>query len=218
MILGVYGASGLGREVLELARIINRTNLFWDDFIFIDDADISESVNGYDVYKYEQAKEKYGSNLEVVIGIGEPVIREKIFNKVRGDDISIPSLVHPDIHVPETTSIGEGVVIQYGCFISCNVTIEDNVFIQPQCNIGHDDVLKEGCMLAGFSNIGGIVSIGRYAYVGLSSAIKQTVSIGDYAIVGMGAIVHKDVPDEMIAMGNPARVMARNENKKVFGH
>ena len=218
MVLGIYGASGLGREVLELAEIVNRKKRRWEEFVFIDDAEINEPVNDCIVYKYDQAKEKYSNYLEIAMGIGEPAIRKSLFKRIADDGISTPTLIHPDVYIPKTTTIGQGVVIQYGCFISCNVKVEDYVFIQPQCNIGHDDVLKEGCMLAGFSNIGGIVTIGEYAYLGLSSAIKQTVKIGAFSIVGMGAIVQKDVSDEMIAMGNPARVIAKNEQRKVFDH
>ncbi len=217
-VLGIYGASGLGREVLELACIINQREHKWDKFIFIDDGDVPPVVNKTDVLKYDTARQGYGSSLEIVLGIGEPATREKLFSKIAKDDIAIPTLIHPDVYIPETTTIGKGVVIQYGCFISCNVMIADYVFIQPQCNIGHDDILNEGCMLAGFTNVGGIVHIGRYSYIGLSTAIKQTVNIGDHVIVGMGSMVHKDIPDETIAMGNPARVMANNENKRVFGH
>jgi len=42
------------------------------------------------------------------------------------------------------------------------------------------------------------------------------VKIGDSSIIGMGSVVYKDIPDEVIALGNPARVARKNEDKKVF--
>lgn len=217
-VLGIYGASGLGREVLELAKIINRKEDKWEKYIFIDDGDVPEVVSGCEVYKYGSAKEKFGNELQVAVGIGEPAIREKLFAKLKSDGIETPSLIHPDVYIPESTIVGQGVVIQFGCFISCDVTIKDYVFLQPQCNIGHDDVLDEGCMIAGFGNIGGIVTVGKWAYIGLSACVKQLVNIGEYSVVGMGSTVHKDIPEGMIAMGNPARPMAKNEEKRVFKH
>lgn len=218
MTLGIYGASGLGREILELADIINKRDHKWEEFIFIDDGEVPPVVSGKTVYKYDDAKQAFGTDLQIVIGVGEPAIREKLFRKVVSDGIQTPTLIHPDVYIPESSRIGRGVVIQYGCFISCDVSIGDYVFLQPQCNIGHDDVLEEGCMIAGFGNIGGIVHIGKWSYLGLSVAVKQTINIGDYSIIGMGAIVQKDIPSEMIAMGNPARAIMKNENKRVFGH
>ena len=214
-VLGIWGAGGLGREVLELAKIINGRDKRWDGFVFIVDGAAVSEVNGAKVIEYEDAKKKF-DGLEVIIGIGEPAVREEKFNLLKNDGIATPSLIHPDVHIPDTTKIGEGTVIQYGCFISSNITIGDNVFVQPQCNIGHDDELADGCIISGFGNLAGNVSIGKYTYIGLSVAVKERVNIGNYSIVGMGSIVYKDIPDEMIALGNPARPIARNTDRIVF--
>ena len=216
MILAIYGAGGLGREVLELAKIMNERVHRWDDFIFVIDGEPGNDVNGVKVYSYTDAIEKFSENLEVSMGIGEPATRERLFEKLKNDGIDVATLIHPDVYIPKTVRIGKGVTIQYGCFISCNVKIEDYVYIQPQVNVGHDDILREGCILSGMVNLAGGVSVGRYTYVGLSAAIKEGVSIGEYSIVGMYSAVYKDIQDEMIAMGNPARPMKRNEEHHVF--
>lgn len=216
MILGIYGAGGLGREVLELAKIINERTKRWEDYIFIIDGEPGNEVNSVRVYSYEDAIARFSDHLEVSMGIGEPATRECLFQKLEKDGIPTATLIHPDVHIPETTKVGRGVTIQNGCFISCNVEIEDYVFIQPQVNIGHDCVLKEGCIVSGMANLAGAVTIGRYTYVGLSVAVKEKVAIGNDAIIGMYSAVYKDIPDEMIAMGNPARPMKRNEERHVF--
>ncbi|OYU72071.1 MAG: acyl-ACP--UDP-N- acetylglucosamine O-acyltransferase, partial [Alphaproteobacteria bacterium PA3] len=48
------------------------------------------------------------------------------------------------------------------------------------------------------------------------AVIKEKVSIGSNSIIGMGAVVHTDIPEGVIAVGSPARVVRRNENQKVF--
>lgn len=215
MVLGIYGAGGIGREVLELAGIINGKVKVWDEFIFIDDKPKND-VNGTKVYFYSDAIKKYANNLEVSVGIGEPAVRERLFGKLENDGVKVATLIHPDVYVPDTTVIGKGVTIQMGNFISCNVFIKDYVYIQPHTNIGHDDVLKRGCMISGFCNLAGGVTVGEYAYLGISSCYKEGVTIGNNSIIGMGAVVYKDIPDEMIAMGNPARPMRKNEERRVF--
>lgn len=217
-VLGIYGAGGLGREVLELAKIINSKEKIWDNFIFIVDGGTASEVNGFKVLEYEEAKIKFGTTLDAVIGIGEPAVRKEKYDQLKKDGVNTPTLIHPDVHIPETTTVGKGVIIQYGCFVSCNVTIEDYVYIQPQCNIGHDDILCEGCMISGFGNIAGNVKIGRFTYIGISAAIKESVSIGSNSIIGMGSVVYKDIPDEMVALGNPARPIMGNADGKVFKH
>lgn len=216
MILGIYGSGGLGREVLELAGIINKRSDRWEEIIFLIDGESGNTVNGIKVYSYTDALDLFADNLEISMGIGEPAVREKLFNRIKEDGIEAVTLIHPDIHIPETTTVGKGVTIQYGCFISCNVTIENYAYLQPQVNVGHDDLLKEGCILSGMANLAGKVTVGRYAYIGLSTALKEGVSVGSHSIVGMYSAVYKDIEDEMIAMGNPARTMKRNETHHVF--
>ena len=94
--------------------------------------------------------------------------------------------------------------------------MKDFVLLQPHCNIGHDDVLEEGCVISGFGNLGGKVVIGRYSYVGLGASIKEETRIGNNSIIGMGSIVFNDMPDGIIALGNPARPMKNNVDNKVF--
>lgn len=220
MVLGIYGAGGLGREVLELARIVDNNEKRWDEIIFIDkkfaDKEAGEKVNDACGYAYEEALEKYNGNLEVTIAVGEPQTREKLFASLEKDNVQLATIIHPDVHIPSTTAVGKGVTIQANTFISCNVIVEDYVYIQPNVNIGHDDTLKKGCMISGLCNLAGNVTIGEFTYLGMSAVCKEGIAVGDYSIIGMGSVVHKDIPSEMIAMGNPARPMKQNEDRHVF--
>ena len=216
-ILGIWGAGGLGREVLELAEIINIREHRWDKYIFIVDGVTNREVSGVEVFEYVEAKGEFGSELEVVVGIGEPVIREDKFKLLNEDGVTTPTLIHPDIHIPETTDIGKGVVIQYGCFVSCGVKISDHVYIQPLAAIGHDDVVGKNCIISSYASLAGNVHIGDNTYVAPGTIIKESIRIGTFSIIGLGSIVHRDIPDGVIALGNPARPMKNNDTKKVFG-
>lgn len=211
-ILAVFGAGGLARELLELARIINNKENRWYDFFFVDKQSSDSSENDTKIVTFEYIQDRKDILIEAIVAIGQPLIRKRIYKELEEKNINIVSLIHPDIVIPKSTKIGKGVVIQSGCFISCNVIIEDYVYIQPNCNIGHDVVLKKGCMISGLGNLAGAVVIGAFSFIGLSCAIKEGVSIGDNSIVGMGSIVFKDIPDEVIALGNPARGIAKNND------
>ncbi len=218
MVLAIYGAGGLGREIHELARIVDERESRWNKCIFIVDGDAPDTICDCKVYGYEQAKELYGNDLEIVMGIGEPATRMTLLSKIKADGISTPTIIHPDVHIPTSTIVGKGVVIQVGCYISVGVTIKDYVLLQPQCAVGHDCILEEGSVISTFDSIAGAARIGKSTYIGMSVAVKELVSIGDYSIIGMGSVVFKDVPDEVIAIGNPARVMKKNEERHVFKH
>lgn len=215
-ILGIYGAGGLGREIAVLAQQICKEKSRWQEIIFIDDDDSKVNINGIKVLSYDDAKLKCGTDIEIVIGVGEPATREKIAKKIDEDQLSFASLVHPGVYIPDSTVIGKGTVIQYGCFISCNVNIGDYVYIQPYANIGHDVFLSSGCVISSGCNIAGGVTVGANSYLAMGCCVKEEVTIGSNSIVGMMSAVYKDLPDDVIAMGNPARVMKNNEAHKVF--
>ena len=216
MVLGIYGAGGLGREVLDLACLINKQENRWEQIIFIADSAKEEKVNGIFVYSFDEALITFKHNIEIIIGVGEPATREKLFNRIKEKGVSLPVLIHPGVSVPSTTIVGEGSVIQCGCFVSCNARIGENVYVQPHVNIGHDDIILDGAVISGMANLAGHVSIGEYTYVGLSAAIKEGVKVGSNSIIGMYSAVYKDVDDGVVAMGNPARVMKNNEDRRVF--
>ena len=216
MVLGIYGAGGLGKEILELAKIINSKENRWDEIIFIIDGVGGNIVNGVNVYSYEKVITKYKDNIEISLGIGEPASRERLFKKIRNDGLKVTTLVHPDVYIPETTTIGNGVTIQQGCFVSCNVSIGDYVFVQPHASIGHDNNLHEGAIISSGVYLSGHTNVGRYTYIGVGSCTKQDINIGEYSIIGMGSMVQRDIPDGVIAMGNPARPMKKNEEHQVF--
>jgi acetyltransferase-like isoleucine patch superfamily enzyme len=65
-------------------------------------------------------------------------------------------------------------------------------------------------------NIGGFCQIDTGTYIGMNAQIKDGLRIGKDAIIGMGAVVHHNIESDVIALGNPARPMRRNTEKRVF--
>lgn len=214
--LGIYGAGGLGREILEIAKAINTHSNRWECITFIDDGDVPEEVNNIPVVKYQAIAKDGADEIEIAVGIGEPAVRESIYKKLERDGMKLATLIHPSTYIPETAHIGEGATVSMGCFISCNVSIGCNVYIQPHVNIGHDCAIGDGCIISSSCNIGGSVHIGDNTYLGLGVTVKEKAQIGSWTIVGMSSSVIRDIPDEVVALGNPARAMKNNDERRVF--
>lgn len=82
--------------------------------------------------------------------------------------------------------------------------------------MGHDLKVGDNVVIFSLSFIDGDVTIGRNTYIGPSSCIRNGLHIGENAIIGMGSVVTKDVPDNAVVYGNPAKVMRYNEKGRVF--
>lgn len=217
MILSIYGGSGLGREVLELAKQINELRKEWEQIVFIDDVITEETINGIKKYSYEEFKKFYSANdTRFTIALGEPALKNMLYEKVLRDGYEPETLIHPSVYIPDTAMIGKGVTICANSFVSCNTEIFDNVCLQPFCLIGHDSKIENSCVVSAFSVVCGHCVIGESTFIGVHSSIKENCTVGAKSIIGMGAMVFKDIPDGVIAMGNPARVLKNNTDERVF--
>jgi sugar O-acyltransferase (sialic acid O-acetyltransferase NeuD family) len=217
MHLLVYCFGGFGKEVIDIARRLNIVSALWETIAFLDDAPQGNTYYGAGVFRLESVQERLGTScIECVIANGEPVIRKALAERLAAAGIPLTSLIDAGAVVSESAHIGRGAVIFPGCYISSSVQIGLNVAIVAGSTIGHDTVLADHAVISGHVNVGGACTIGSESFIGMGSQIKENTRIGKSAIVGMGSVVCGDIPDEVIAMGNPCRPLRPNLNRRVF--
>ena len=218
MKLCIYCAGGFGKEIFDVATRINDIESRWDEIFFVDDnSSLGNTSYISKLYTVDRMLEEFDLDLiEVIIASGEPVIRKIIFDKVKGLNLKLTTLIDPSTIVSKTAIIEEGVIITPFCSISSSAVIGKNVAINTNTIIGHDINIGIHAVTSSFVNVGGACIIGSGSYLGMGAQIKQGLSIGENVVIGMGSVVFKDVPDKVIAMGNPARVMLRNEDGLIF--
>lgn len=85
------------------------------------------------------------------------------------------------------------------------VIIGDNCHITYGCVIlSHDGATKQ---YNSSDDGSGVVKIGNNVFIGVNSVIMRNVTIGENSIIGAGSVVTKDIPQDVIARGNPAKVV-----------
>lgn len=213
MILGIYGSGGLGRGTKEIAELQGK----WEKIIFIDDTVSADIYKGIERMPFEQYRNLYNSQIsKVVIAIGEPDYRRAIYNKVKSFGYSFANVIHPTVYVSPDAILGEGIIAQMGAMIAVDATVDNNVTLEQYSVIAHDAIVKAHSHISAFVMIAGRCKIGEGTFVGINSALRENIEVGRNTIISMGSIVQKSVPDNVIVMGNPARIIRNNENQKVF--
>ena len=168
--------------------------------------DISEKVsNPYDL-KYLGHEDTIDPNNKIFIAIGDNIIRRKIYEKLRTNNILLDtSLIHSN------TTISKSSLIEEQTFINAGVIINPQVKIGIGCIINTGAIIEHDCSIGKFSHIApgavlaGNISIGSGCMIGANAVIKQGVKLGDNVIIGAGAVVLKDVNSNTTFVGNPAK-------------
>lgn len=218
MNLFVYCAGGFGKEIMDVVLRLNKNHCRWKDVNFIDDnQNLSGDFYGTKIYTLNQVAENFDLNqIEVLIASGEPLIRKIIFEKIKSKNIKLCSAIDSTCVISETAKLGEGLIVTPYCSIASSAVVGKNVAVNTKAIIGHDIVVGDHCVISSMVNIGGACVVGENSYIGMGASIKEGAVIGKDVIIGMGSVVYNDIPDGVIALGNPARPMRPNVDKKVF--
>jgi len=134
---------------------------------------------------------------------------QEILSEVLAEPLAPSTTVFPPFHTNfgKFTTIGKNVFINHGCsFLDLGgITIEEDVMLGPQVKItseNHplDPTIRRLLIL-------NKVHIKRNAWIGAGASILPGVTVGENAIVAAGAVVNKNVPDNAIVGGIPAKVI-----------
>ncbi len=212
-IIGVYGASGFGIEVMPLIRI-QYAHLNKQDFVFIDDNCKATHLNGYRVMSYHEFLKLPNKIKEVSIAIANSKIREVLAEKLIKDGILIASIKAKDLVSLDTVELGIGTIICNFFCLTSNIKIGKFFHGNIYSYIAHNCVIGDYVTFAPRVNCNGNIHIHDHAYIGTGVIIKQgkndkPLIIGEGAIIGMGAVVTKDVAPGAVVIGNPARPLIK---------
>jgi sugar O-acyltransferase (sialic acid O-acetyltransferase NeuD family) len=217
MKLFVYCAGGFGREAFDVAKRANKVLNCWEDIFFLDDEFKGTSFYSTSIFTLPQALSDFQiEDMEITIANGEPTARKSIYEKIQGHNLKLVSVVDPTAIVSWSVKMGQGVLISSHCYVSSLAVLSDNVALNTHALIGHDVVIKENSVISSAVNIAGNCIIGENTYIGMGSQIKEGTKVGANTIIGMGSVVYHDIPEGVIALGNPARPMKNNLDQKVF--
>jgi sugar O-acyltransferase (sialic acid O-acetyltransferase NeuD family) len=211
--LVIVGAGGFAREVLTLVRDINAETQRWEVVGFADDRPelAGASVAGLPVVGSIDVLLRERTATHVVLGIGSPVVKRRLADRLGGSGLMMPPLVHPTVVRSDSVRVGDGCVICAGNILTCDITLGRFVTLNLACTVGHDAVLEDFCTVAPGVNISGNVRVGAGTDVGTGTATVQGCTIGEWSVIGAGATVASDLPANCTAVGVPAKPIKRRE-------
>ncbi len=156
---------------------------------------------------YEKELDFFENKKEVgfIIGIGDNLIREKIFNLITSKNEEVNTLISKTASISKSVWIGKGTFVNRNVSINALAKIGKNVILNTACVIEHECEISDSVHIAPGAVLAGNVFVGERSFIGANSFVKQGVRIGKDVIIGAGSVVISDVPDGKKIVGNPSR-------------
>jgi sugar O-acyltransferase (sialic acid O-acetyltransferase NeuD family) len=123
--------------------------------------------------------------------------------------------IHPSVVIGNTTELGFGVVAMAGCIFNPKAKIGNFTFFATGAQVEHDNIIHDFASISAGSITGGYVTIGKFSAITLGVTVLDRIEIGENTVVGAGSLIVKSLPDNVLAYGNPAKIIrSRNIGEK----
>jgi sugar O-acyltransferase (sialic acid O-acetyltransferase NeuD family) len=204
----IIGAKGHAKEVVQIFNQLNDcNNLYFFDNLSTDIPEVFLST--YKILRTFEAAEKFFlQDNRFVLGLGGPINRYKLSMKFQKLGGSLESIISPFAQIGDyNVNLGRGLNIMTYAIIYNDVSIGEGSLLNSACSIHHDVTVGKYCELSPGSRLLGNCIVGDYCQIGANAIVLPGVRIGSNVIIGAGAVVTKDVPDNTVTVGIPARVI-----------
>lgn len=201
----IVGAGSVGKFI---AYNINQFTQTFEIIGFLDD-DVSKHntvIAGFPVLgAVDKLQEFSGKDVAIVWGIAFPSIKKKLFDQYQNLAFDFPNFIANDSWISEAVTFGKGCIIYPGTAINYETAIDDFVVINMNCSLGHNCSIQSFSSLAPGVNLGGNTTIGSCVELGIGASTIQGIIIGDMATIGGQAMVVRNVSNEDVVVGIPAK-------------
>lgn len=200
----VIGAGGHAKVVIELLRQAG------DNVAYCVSADATEkSCLGVSVLIGDEwlSKLRAEGYHRAFVAIGGNRLRLKMAGVLRELQYDLVNAISSFALISPSARIGVGVAVMAGTIINAEAEIGDLSIVNTGATIDHDCRIGKAVHVAPQSALAGTVTVGEGAFLGIGCRVIPGISIGEWSIVGAGAVVTKNIPENVTAVGVPARIL-----------
>jgi acetyltransferase EpsM len=207
----ILGTGSFAVEIADVAEEIPGVSVAG----FVENMDRSRcagALEGRPVYWIDDLGPLAGTH-RVVCGLGT-THRSRFTEQAEALGCEFAILVHPSARVPASSSLGKGDILNAGVIIASHTELGAHVSVNRAATIGHHTRVGDFVTIGPGVNLAGNCRIGAATYIGIGATIIDGLTVGAHSVVGAGAVVTEDVPERVLVVGVPARIVKRNVEGK----
>lgn len=203
----ILGAGGMGRETLNIYKDLGKIQEV-DGFIVEKKYNIQKStINGKKI-KNSSIINELPKKTVFIGAMGSPN-RKQWITEIKSLGFNFDIVVHPSTLKDNSVKIGEGCIICPGSVLTVDITIGNHSILNVNTSVNHDCKIGDFVTISPGVNIAGNTIIKDGSWIGIGTSIIPDITIGECSFIGAGSVVTKDIPDNVLAVGVPAKPIRR---------
>ncbi|MBX9570413.1 MAG: acetyltransferase [Candidatus Obscuribacterales bacterium] len=202
----ILGAGAQGRVACDL---LQSSESEFSEIEFLDDNESlwGRQINGVEVAgSLDRLLDYDKNNFRVLIALGNPKDKERMFLDSRLRDVLYLNIVHSTAYLAPSTAPGAGNTISAQAVVNSNSELSKHILVNTGAIVEHDCRVGDFVTIGPGALLGGRVEVSARAFIASRAVIMARKKIGAGSIVAAGSLVTADVPDNTLVMGVPARV------------
>jgi sugar O-acyltransferase (sialic acid O-acetyltransferase NeuD family) len=164
------------------------------------------------VGQFEEVRVLHG-DFCVHVAIGDNGARSRLVSSLveAHPDLEFPTLVHASASISKAAEIAEGVLVCAGAVVAVGARLGMHAIVNTGASLDHHASLGDYASMAPGARTGGNAVIGVGSFIGMNTVIHHGVKVGHDTIIGSMSLVNRDLPDKVLAYGNPCRIIRPRE-------
>jgi sugar O-acyltransferase (sialic acid O-acetyltransferase NeuD family) len=121
------------------------------------------------------------------------------------------NLIHPMNYIATSAVVDKGFLMEPMSVVSSMCKIGFGVTLKRSSSVGHHAIIEDFANINPGAVLAGFCTVGEGSEIGVGATVSNNVRIGKRCLIGAGSVVTRDIPDGVIAYGNPCKVIRENE-------
>ncbi|TNH06295.1 acetyltransferase [Testudinibacter sp. TR-2022] len=202
----IIGAGGFAKSVLD-SLDLNRYDVvgFVDSF-----KEVGSTYLGYTILENNVELLENKENYKYFIAIGNNRYRYDKYQTLKKYGLEMITVVDNTAFVSRMAEIGEGVYIGKLAIINSCSIIGDNTIVNTKALVEHGNCIGNHCNISTNVTLNGDVKVGDFSFIGSSCVTNGQITIGSNVLIGSGSVLIRNVPDNVVVAGVPAKYLRDN--------
>lgn len=203
----------LGKSDASISIILDNleSNNLFPEIIIVNNLNLPiENSFEHPKFKWRMVEAIENPSSIFALGVANAYTKRKVVDNFDISELTFINIKHQSSLISSTAKLGKGLLINNLAAIGPHASIGDFVNIGNRASVNHHCVVEDLVSINPGAMVCGGCYIGRGTLIGAGSVIRDGIKIGRNSIIGAGSVVVKDIPDNVVAYGNPCKPMREN--------